>query len=187
LGSQKALEIVNGQILINRVIDKVSLISKEVIIVTSDENYTKFININNSVKIVKDIYPGKAALGAIYTGLINMESEYGLVVACDMPFLNTDLLNYMIRLSPDFDIVIPIITNLLEPLHGVYKKTCVNSINNLLSDGILYIVKLYELTKTRYIQENEIDKIDPSHWSFFNVNTKEDLDYANKIAMINDI
>ncbi|MEE9491371.1 MAG: hypothetical protein V3V80_03615 [Dehalococcoidia bacterium] len=32
---------------------------------------------------------------------------HNLAVACDMPFLNLNLLRYMIDLPPDFDVVMP--------------------------------------------------------------------------------
>jgi molybdenum cofactor guanylyltransferase len=181
LGKQKALEIVNNKLLINRVLQIVGNIAEDIIIVTSSENYSSFEFLNN-LQIVVDTYPGSAALGAIYTGLRNISNEYGLVVACDMPFLNVNLLKYIVDLSADYEIVVPKINDLLEPLHGIYKKVCTAYIESLLGENELLIRKLYKMARTRFISDNEINRYDPNHLSLFNINTGEDLIYANKLA-----
>jgi molybdenum cofactor guanylyltransferase len=181
LGKRKALEIVNNELLINRVLKIVSTIAEDIVIVTSSENYSclKFLK---NVQIVKDIYPGAGALGAIYTGLKNIRNEYGLVVACDMPFLNVNLLKYMVDLSADYEIVVPKINDSLEPLHGVYEKVCADYIESLLEKNELLVRKLYKIARTLYIGEGEINRYDPNHLSIFNINTSEDLLYADKLA-----
>jgi molybdenum cofactor guanylyltransferase len=187
LGGQKALEVVNGEILITRVINKVSIVAQEVLVVTNIKNSIQLDSLHKNVKIINDIYPETAALGAICTGLEYMESEFSLVVACDMPFLNVNLLKYMIDLSPEYEIVVPKINNFFEPLHGIYKKTCIKPIKQLINDKLLVVYKLFEIVKTRFVLEDEINRIDPDHFSFFNVNTKKDLDYANRIGKTIDI
>jgi len=125
--------------------------------------------------VIVDLYPGKGVLGGIYTGLINANTFYSLVVACDMPFLNRALLYYLVALAPDFDVVVPKIDGLVEPLHAIYSKNCLVSIEQLLHQGKLGVHQLFGLVKTRYVGEDEIAKFDPEHLSFFNVNTRDDL------------
>ncbi len=47
----------------------------------------------------RDILPDKGSLGGIYTALSQASSESVLVLACDMPFVNPDLLRFMIKPS----------------------------------------------------------------------------------------
>ena len=56
-----------------------------------------------------DLYPGKSALGGIYTGLVSSASPHNLVVAADMPFLNYALLRHLMGLSAGFDVVMPLV------------------------------------------------------------------------------
>ncbi|MFC2032541.1 molybdenum cofactor guanylyltransferase, partial [Chloroflexota bacterium] len=131
---------------------------------------------------ITDIYPGKGSLGGVYTGLTASDSFYNLVIACDMPFLNQSLLKYMMQLSVDFDVVVPRLGNMVEPLHAVYSKACLMPIESMLKQGKLSVFKLFTQVKVRYVEAEEIDRFDPEHLSFFNINTKADLERAKKLA-----
>ncbi len=48
----------------------------------------------------------------------------------------------------------------------------------MLKKGNLSVNKLPALVKTRYIETDEIDRFDPLHLSFFNINTEADLKKA---------
>ncbi len=98
-----------------------------------------------------------------------------------MPFLNRALLRYLIDLAPNFDVVVPRVAGMTEPLHAVYSRDCLASIEQLLHQGELRISKLFSLVKTKYVDENEIAKFDPEHLSFFNINTQGDLKEAEAL------
>jgi molybdopterin-guanine dinucleotide biosynthesis protein A len=49
------------------------------------------------LRVVTDVYPDKAALGGIYSAIHAARHSHVLVVACDMPFLNIELLRYLGR------------------------------------------------------------------------------------------
>ena len=88
----------------------------------------------------------------------------------------------MIQLSADFDLVVPRMDNYVEPLHAVYSKSCLAPIENMIEQGKLSVTKLFSLVKVRYVETGEIDRFDPEHLSFFNINTKADLEMARKIS-----
>jgi molybdopterin-guanine dinucleotide biosynthesis protein A len=133
------------------------------------------------VRLIVDIYPGKGALGGIYTGLTSADSSYSLVVGCDMPFLNRDLLCYLIEIAPSFDVVVPRIDNMLEPLHAVYSRDCLAPIKEMIDKDRLGISQLFKLVKTRYVDKDEIAKFDPRCLSFFNINTLDDIKKAKDL------
>jgi molybdopterin-guanine dinucleotide biosynthesis protein A len=182
LGHDKVLESIGNKSLLEQVISKIDSLGKEIIIVTAEERTFPRLASNPKLKIVNDIFPGKGSLGGIYTGLVTSDSFYNIVVACDMPFLNRDFLSYMIEVSYDYDFVLPHINNQFEPLHAVYSKNCIAPIEFILNQGRKVIVELFNLVKVKYIEAEEIDRFDPQHLSFFNINTKEDLETARKIA-----
>jgi molybdopterin-guanine dinucleotide biosynthesis protein A len=133
------------------------------------------------LRLVSDIYPDKGPLGGVYTGLKMSNSFYNLVVACDMPFLNQALLRYMIQVSAGFDLVVPRLGTMIEPLHAVYSKGCLAPIGNLLRQGRLRVRELFALLRVRYVEADEINRFDPEHLSFFNINTKADLKKAREL------
>jgi len=182
LGREKALETIKDRYLLQRVVTSLSSFYSDIIIVTATKQHlTKFIDYPK-IRIVTDTFPGKGPLGGIYTGLVASDSFYNLVVACDMPFLNQALLHYMIQLSADFDLVVPRWDSMVEPLHGVYSKGCLVPAESLLKQGTLSVTQLFTRVKVRYVEAEEIDRFDPKHLSFFNINTEADLKMARELA-----
>ena len=182
LGYDKVVETIGNTSLLERVMSRVSMLSSEVIIVTANEPTNLELVDYPKLRILSDIYPGKGPIGGIYTGLATSTSFYNLVVASDMPFLNQALLRYMTRLSANFDLVVPRVGNLVEPLHAVYTKKCLATIEQMIKQDKLSVNQLFHLVKTRYVETEEIERFDPKHLSFFNINTKADLKRARELA-----
>jgi len=56
-----------------------------------------------------------------------------------------------------------------------------STIKQLLDKGILQMLQLLDLVKTRYVAQEEVDELDPAHLSFFNINTQNDVINAEKL------
>ena len=181
LGRSKALQAIGGKSLIQWVVDRLAILSTEIIIATA---HGEAIPCSSAVRIktVADIYPGKGPLVGIYSGLIASSSSRAIVVGCDTPFLSADLLEYMTQICSKFDVVVPRIKNKLEPLCAVYSKNCLGSIQGLLEQDELRIRKLFSMVKVKYVEEDEINRFDPEHLSFFNINSPHDLERARRLA-----
>lgn len=104
-----------------------------------------------------------------------------------MPFLNRALLSYMMQLSVNFDVVIPRVGKLVEPLHAIYSKGCLAPIEYLFKQDNLKIIEFFPSVRVRYVDAEEINKFDPKHLSFFNINTEKDLETARELAAGEDI
>lgn len=183
LGRDKVSETVGNRSLLEQAVLALSFLEGEVIIVTAaDQSLHQSIDYPK-LTVVADSHPGWGPLGGIYAGLTVSKSFYNLVVACDMPFLNQALLLYMIQVAPGFDLAIPRVGNLVEPLHAVYSKDCLPPIASLLQQGNLSILDLFDSIRVRYVEAEEIDRFDPEHLSFFNINTEADLARARGLAL----
>jgi molybdopterin-guanine dinucleotide biosynthesis protein A len=181
LGRSKALQAIQGKSLIQWVVDRLAMLSTEIIIVTARG---EAIPCSSAVRIktVADIYPAKGTLVGIHSGLIASSSSQAIVVGCDMPFLSVSLLEYMTQTLADSDVALPRIGEMVEPLCAVYSKNCLAPIQELLDQNELRISRLFGMVKVRYIDEDDIDSFDPEHLSFFNVNSQIDLDRARRLA-----
>ena len=178
LGTDKAFLRIGGRVLIEGIVEKMARIGDEVIIVTnSPQRYGHL-----EARVVGDVYPGKGALGGIYSGLKAARNHHSLVVACDMPFLDLRLLRYMILLSPGQDVVIPRVGGLTEPLHAIYSKQCLQPIERVLAAGSLQIIGFFPEVRVCYVEEQEIKLFDSQCLSFFNINTLADLEKARNLA-----
>jgi molybdenum cofactor guanylyltransferase len=180
-GHDKILEKINNTNLLDRVISQLEPISKDIIIVTANERAFTHLADRKNIRIVNDIIPGMGSLGGVYTGLVESRTHQNLVVAADMPFLNRDLLRYMIDIADGYDFTLPHINNWYEPLHAIYSKNCIASARTIFDQGKKVIVELFNYVKVRYVEAEEIDRYDPQHLSFFNINTRQDMERALKI------
>ncbi len=181
LRQDKALEIIGNRSLLERVVFHLSFFNSDILVVTALKQSYPQLGGYPKLKVVTDIYLNKGPLGGIYTGLKASNSFYNLVVACDMPFLNQALLHYMLQISAGFDLVVPRLGDMVEPLHAVYSKGCLTPIESLLKQGNLGVRQLFTLVRLRYVDAEEINRFDPEHLSFFNINSEADLEKAREI------
>src|SRR4030042_828376 len=181
LGRNKAFEVSGGKTNIERIFERLEPISSQIVVVTSWVQFDIELNLNADV--VADIYPDMGPLGGIYTGLTASISDVNIVAACDMPFPNTELLEYMAELLTGYDAVVPRLANeMIEPMHAVYSKSCLSRIDERLTAKKLSIHDFLDEVNVRYLEEEESRKIDPELISFFNINYQSDLDKALKMA-----
>jgi molybdopterin-guanine dinucleotide biosynthesis protein A len=178
LGRNKALERIGGKALIERVMDSLVPLTTEVLVVVAQPEQAAALLLPPWVRVVSDRYPGRGSLGGIFSGLQASAEPWSLVVACDMPFLNRELLRYLIGESSNVDAVVPCLGGQPEPLHALYSKACLAPMQRMLRAGQLKIAPLFEAVRVRYVDEAAIDRIDPRHLSFFNINTQADLEEA---------
>ena len=178
-GKNKALVIIDGKSLVQRVVERVMSISSQIIVAGS--LWQSGFPSAPDIEYKPDLYPDKGPLGGIYTGLSLSKSFYNIVVACDMPFLNIELLRYMVKLCPGFDAVVPV-TDRIQPLHGVYAKSCLDTMRMRLENRWLGIGRLLNMVNVRHVTEEECQQFDPDLSSFFNINSEADLARANMLV-----
>ena len=184
LGRNKALETIQGKRLLEHVVDRLRPLASQLLIVTSEAQLN--LPLPDQAKILVDIYADKGPLAGIYTGLLASKYSRSIVVGCDMPFLNTELLRFMAELSHGFDPVVPRLSQtMVEPLHAVYAKSCLDKIKAQLEHNQLEACTLLNTLHIRYIEREECQRFDPQLLSFLNVNNQSDLDQATGLAVTN--
>jgi len=181
LGQNKALQVLEGKSLIQRVNERLDALSAEIVIVTASGEPVP-CSAAVPIKTVSDIWAGRGPLVGLYSGLMASSCQQAVVVGCDMPFLSVGLLEYISQISSCFDVVVPRIEDKVEPLCAVYSTSCLPAIRELLDRDELRINRLFNMVKVRYVGEAEINRFDPQHLSFFNVNSRADLTRAGRIA-----
>jgi molybdopterin-guanine dinucleotide biosynthesis protein A len=182
LGRNKAMEKIGGVPLIERVMNRLTPITSKIILVTNKGN-DNFSTVKN-VEIVNDIHPDKGPLSGIYTGLYYSGNVANIVVACDMPFLNTQLLEHMTKLLPSFDAIVPRWPNgQIEPLHAVYSISCLPKIRVNLEEEQVSVNKFLKKMHVLHLNKRGFSAFDPEFLTFLNINTQADVELANKLAI----
>ncbi|MCE2471763.1 MAG: molybdenum cofactor guanylyltransferase [Anaerolineae bacterium] len=179
MGRDKAFVELGGRALIERVIQRsADLGQAETILITNKPaDYAHL-----GLPMHRDILPDTGSLGGIYTALVKATSPAVLVLACDMPFINADLLRFMLtQLDADTDIVVPRVDGYPQALHAIYQKTCIAPIRAQLEANRLKIIRFYDQMRVRYLDETDYAEFDPVGGSFANLNTPAELEQARQL------
>lgn len=183
LGRDKAVEPFGGQPLIRRVIERVAPLTSEIVVVVADSARGDSLPLDADHRVALDIFPEGGSLGGIFSGLTAASNQWGLVVACDMPFLNSGLLKHMLAQREGWDAVVPQPGSFPEPTHALYSRACLPYMEARLRANDLKISGFFDQVRVRYLAQEEIETFDPALHSFFNVNSPEDLERARELAV----
>jgi molybdopterin-guanine dinucleotide biosynthesis protein A len=121
-------------------------------------------------KLVVDEKPGEGPMMGIKTTLQASKHEKNFVIACDIPDVDLGFLQRLIQEAEHSDIALPISPEgRKEPLFAVYAKAVLPEMKNLLDEGVLSLLPLFERSKVHYVPMEE------NNW-FKNLNTRRDYE-----------
>ncbi|MDQ7787075.1 MAG: molybdenum cofactor guanylyltransferase [Thermodesulfovibrionales bacterium] len=125
--------------------------------------------------LVGDVTKGKGPLGGILSALTLPDVSEVFVTACDMPFINVILIQYMTsKWDGKGDVLIPLYKGRSQPLFGIYSKKTVKIIEEYITSGRRSVREFLQNIQATYISQEEVMTIDPEGRSFVNINTMED-------------
>jgi FdhD protein len=170
MGSNKALLPYKGGRFIEAIHRQLSEIFEEVLLVTNNPEQYEFL----PCRKVADLFPGAGALAGIHSGLYHSGNPAIFAVACDMPYLNNELVRHLAGRADAGSVLIPEGPAGLEPLHAVYGKGCLAAIEETLIHGEKRILSFFDRVNIIKINTEQIAGFDPSFASFSNINTPEE-------------
>lgn len=156
------------QTLLQHVIACASQLTDDIVVVTND-----CLDVQPA-RLVRDIYPNSGSLGGIYSGLMSSSNNLAFVAAADMPFIDKELVQELVKRGTAADAVVPIIKNRPEPLHALYRTTSIEAMHERIVSNQLKIAPVFEALKTAWVCELELRMLDPELRSFQNLNTPDD-------------
>jgi len=172
MGGNKAFSEIRGERIIDHTVDLLQKIYNQVILVTNEPLKYSYLDL----EIVLDLIPESGPLVGIYTGLFYSSHSYSFITACDMPFLNRKVIEYMLTIKKNYDVVIPHLSDGYHPLHALYSKRCIKFIKEQIREDNLKITDFFNRVKVREVPSDEIISLDPDLRSFLNINTPKDLE-----------
>jgi len=170
-GKNKALERIDGIPLIERTVRVLERVFQNVLLSTNTPDDFDFLGLPH----VKDHITGLGPLGGVHAGLIAMPDEAGFFVACDMPLLNPALIRHMALSAGDSDAVVPRIGGYMEPLHALYRRSCLEPVKRAIERGDRGIRSFYPDIRIHYMEEAAIRTFEPDLDAFVNVNRPGEL------------
>ncbi len=164
-GEDKALARWQGMTFIERIVQTVRQLDLDPVIVANRD-----YSIN--CRIERDLVPDRGPLGGLFTACRLFPSDSLLVLTCDMPFVQLDLLKKLISVHKRKNLltVFSDVGSGLNPFPGVYEGNIRNLIQLRLEMGDLSMTDLVrEIEPKELIQANFLSP------DFGNINTKEDF------------
>lgn len=131
------------------------------------------------VSFAFDQYPDAGPMHGMERGLSATGAGYALVVACDMPFVDPGFLEYLFAVAQGHEAALPRQgeDGWYQPLQAVYAvEPMLEAIKAAREDGVERPVAPALELDTVVVETEEV--ADVTDRTFFNVNTREDLDQA---------
>ncbi|MCP4716354.1 MAG: NTP transferase domain-containing protein [Deltaproteobacteria bacterium] len=169
LGRNKALLELGGATVIERMVGLVSDFAAQVKIITnSPDEYREF-----SIEMIGDLRPGNGPLSGIHAAVATSACEYVMVVSCDMPLIGPEQVRELTSVYPGNDITIFKHDKTFEPLCAVYRRSCLDALNDLIDHNECRIIDLFPALKVNVIRSAEGTR-------FRSINTEEDYQYVKQ-------
>ncbi len=172
MGFEKGLAVVHGKKMIEWVIAALQKVCDHIIIISNSDVYHSL-----ELPVFPDIHQGIGPLGGIYTGLSNSTTQKNLVVACDMPFINSTVLEYILLYSSDYQIVVPSVQEKWQPLCAFYNKDICQELEKLI---IQKTWKMHDVIRHFSFKEWKVEEAGIASNTFANINTFPELQEAQK-------
>ena len=153
-GRDKSALLVDGRTIRDRQIAELSRVTTDILVVT------------------RDIVPGCGPLGGLHTALTDARGDAVFVVACDMPFIEAPLVQYLLGLTSEADVVVPCTERGYHPLCAAYTRSCLPAIGRRLANRQLKMSELFADVRTRLVTSDEIDRFGDRNRLLANVNTQ---------------
>jgi molybdopterin-guanine dinucleotide biosynthesis protein A len=163
---------INGKKIIESNTELLKTIFDRVIISTNNPELYFYLG----VLMVGDIMKKRGPMTGIFSVLAVPEVSEIFVTACDMPFLNAELIKYIVgRWSDKLDAVIPVFDKRPQPLLGIYSKRIVRKLEEAIKYGKRSLREFLQEIDVLYIEEEIVRSMDREGRFFININTMEDF------------
>jgi molybdopterin-guanine dinucleotide biosynthesis protein A len=187
MGSDKAFLKLGGRAFVSIIARELMKLSDDVIVVAGKKKLQKFEEIlDREVKVVGDEPDLGGPVSGIWTGLNRVKYSTTAIVACDLPLLKSEVIEFLWHRSLGHSAAVPIWPDGgLEPLCGAYKVRETKAALKLATSkygriGPRHIIN--ELKDVIYVEVSNLKPYDRLLGSLFNVNSQEEY-----LALLNRI
>lgn len=168
--SEKGLVLFQGKPFIEHIIQAILPVTEQIKLITATKEYDYL-----PYQKIPDIILDKGPLGGIYTALANSETEFNLILSCDIPLISTELLSELIsKHNNEAEITVFASESRLHPLIGIYSKKVLPVIKSAIDNDELKMMDL--LAKIPH-QILNIDESENFHLT--NINSVDELNDLN--------
>ena len=168
MGTDKALVIFEGKRLIDYAIDLLKPFCTEIIISTNQRQHEKL-----GFRTVADRYQKCGPIGGLHAALTATNFDHNIVISCDVPFVQSELIELLLANTRGFDAVVPVHKCGIEPLVAVYRKEMASFFETQLIERNYKLQQVIHSSKLNLL---EVDRLVAKYPRLFdNMNSMEEL------------
>jgi molybdopterin-guanine dinucleotide biosynthesis protein A len=174
MGADKVFLEFRGKTLLEHALQTLREVTPEVMIVGNREKFASF------GRVIEDVFEGQGPLGGIHAALTVCATELNLILAVDLPFMESAFLQYLAARAQSTDalVIVPRVEGRLQPLCAAYRREFRHEAGQSLSRGENRIDALFEKVQAMVISEEEIVRRGFSSAQFENLNTRAEFEQA---------
>ena len=194
-GRDKALVEFGGDPLLLQIVRVAHGCTDNVAIVASREKYA---TLGPELQIIEDRWPGEGPLGGIITALQHTTATealahsstdsahtWNLILSCDLPFLTTEWLKFLVDRArdspPEIKIILPHSAHGPEPLCACYRTAAAEPLKNVFDRGVRKVTQALKEVRTEVLDEPVWKRFDSAGRLFWNMNTRADFEEAQRL------
>lgn len=173
MGFDKQFLKIKERLLMDNLVQKLKPSFTEIIVVTNRPDEYKGL----PVVVTQDVFLDKGPLAGIHAGLLKSSSHFSYILACDMPNLNMEFINYMKSQieGSDKKAAIARFKEWIEPFNAFYSRDIIEPLEDFLELGGRSVNRFLRNLDINFIDEEKAREFSPNWDMFYNLNTKEDI------------
>ncbi|WP_456314574.1 molybdenum cofactor guanylyltransferase [Pseudomonas shirazensis] len=168
--SEKGLVLFQNKPFIEHIIRAILPISKDITLITNTKDYDYL-----AYQKIPDIIIDKGPLGGIFTALSHSDTEFNLILSCDIPLISSELLSELIsKHNAEALITVFASESRLHPLIGIYSKKILPVIKSAIDNNDLKMMNLIANVPHQIITIEESE-----NFHLTNINSVDELNDLN--------
>jgi len=175
-GRPKALEVVAGTTIVERVVEAVAPFAGEVVVSIAEAPMAETLRrLIPTAAFVIDRRRGKGPIEGIMRGIEVARGERLLLAPCDAPLLRPGLYRLLLASLGDHDAAVPKL-DVLDPVRAVYQVAALRRILSRPKVDLPSPSSLVDRLDAVFVLEDQLRTVDPRLDSFLDVNDASDLE-----------
>ena len=169
MGRDKAMTKIAGKPMVAHIIETIDPLFSDILISVRE------FRTDVSLPQIIDSSSARGPMIGIKSALEAMQTDWLFVIACDMPFVSTELIQALVLKRENHHAVLTHVDDRAQPLFGFYAKSCLPLMKTSVAEGQRSMMRLLDQLDVYLLPEAEVERIDPQLNSLMSLDTVEEV------------
>jgi len=169
MGRDKAMVKIKGKAMVGYIVEALDPLFSDILI--SVREYRSDVTLPQII----DSSSERGPMIGINSALQAVQTDWLFVIACDMPFVCTDLIHTLALKRDQHEAVLTHVSDRPQPLFGFYAKSSLPLMQRRIAEGQRSMMRLLDELDVYLLPETEVKAIDPELKSLMSLDREEDI------------